>query len=326
VRVFGEDGGWAYSSSIVAAAMKCRDAGANIISMSLGGGDGSRMEKRAFETLLNDNNILLVAAAGNDGTNALSFPASYDSVMSVGALDDKRVVADISQRNAQVDISAPGVAVDSAVMMGTGFEASITTAEGASYDATNMEGSEAKDLQAELVDCGIGDTICAGAEGKICLIQRGEIVFAIKVENCLNGGGIGAIVYNHEVGIYSGTLGEDWTVNTTAYGVSDETGSELLGLVGTDTVVTFTGTVTNYGSKDGTSMATPHVSGVAGLVWSYDSTKSAKEIRDILTSTALDLGSEGRDDEYGHGLVQACNAAKALGAEGLSCFEATPQL
>ena len=59
-------------------------------------------------------------------------------------------------------------------------------------------------------------------------------------------------------------------------------------------------------------MATPHVSGVAALIWSYDESKSAAEVREALTQSAKDLGPEGRDDSYGFGLVQADKALEYL--------------
>ena len=59
-------------------------------------------------------------------------------------------------------------------------------------------------------------------------------------------------------------------------------------------------------------MATPHVSGIAALVWSLDTTKSAAEIRGILETSAEDLGSQGRDNSYGHGLVRADRAGDIL--------------
>ena len=66
---------------------------------------------------------------------------------------------------------------------------------------------------------------------------------------------------------------------------------------------------------DGTSMATPHVSGVAALVLSHFPGLSASQLRQILIETALDLGSPGRDDLYGHGMVQAL--AALTGGQGL---------
>jgi hypothetical protein len=50
-------------------------------------------------------------------------------------------------------------------------------------------------------------------------------------------------------------------------------------------------------------VATPHVSGVAALVWSHFVSLPASEIRELLEYTAIDLGVPGRDDEYGNGLV-----------------------
>lgn len=41
VKVFAADGDWAYSSTLASAAKQCGRAGANVISMSLGGGDRS---------------------------------------------------------------------------------------------------------------------------------------------------------------------------------------------------------------------------------------------------------------------------------------------
>ena len=52
-------------------------------------------------------------------------------------------------------------------------------------------------------------------------------------------------------------------------------------------------------------MAARHVSGVAALIWSHFPLRTAKEIREALTSTAIDLGDPGRDDMYGYGLIQA---------------------
>ena len=60
-----------------------------------------------------------------------------------------------------------------------------------------------------------------------------------------------------------------------------------------------------YANFDGTSMSSPHVAGVAALVWSHFPNKTARQIRQALESTAQDLGSAGRDDSFGHGLVRA---------------------
>jgi serine protease len=60
----------------------------------------------------------------------------------------------------------------------------------------------------------------------------------------------------------------------------------------------------------GTSMATPHVSGVAALLIANGNATTPDQVRTALQETAEDLGEPGRDDTYGYGLV---NAYAALG-------------
>lgn len=66
-----------------------------------------------------------------------------------------------------------------------------------------------------------------------------------------------------------------------------------------------------YWFFQGTSMATPHVSAVAALVISKGIVSNPIDVRSRLETTAEDLGTTGRDDTYGWGLV---DAASALGA------------
>lgn len=61
----------------------------------------------------------------------------------------------------------------------------------------------------------------------------------------------------------------------------------------------------SYGYFEGTSMACPHVAGVAALLLSVDPDLSPEDVRDILIATAQDLGAAGRDNQFGHGLVDA---------------------
>jgi serine protease len=60
-----------------------------------------------------------------------------------------------------------------------------------------------------------------------------------------------------------------------------------------------------YWFFDGTSMAAPHVSGVAALVISHGIATTPDEVRDCLQSTAEDKGVAGWDEEYGWGIVDA---------------------
>jgi len=85
------------------------------------------------------------------------------------------------------------------------------------------------------------------------------------------------------------------------------TGSDLeLSAPGVDINSTLLGG--GYGEKDGTSMASPHVAGVAALVIAGEGLSNV-EVRTRLQVTADDLGAAGKDSQYGYGLVDADEAA-----------------
>jgi serine protease len=186
VKVFGDSCQWTYSSALFDAALKCRDAGADIISISTGGNTYSALEEMVFDGLYQDDGILTIASAGNHGVPNYFYPASLDSVVSVAAVDADNVRAFFSRYNDQVELAAPGVDILS----------------------TYNDGS--------------------------------------------------------------------------------------------------------YVLMSGTSMAAPHVSAAAAVVWSSDTSKTNEDIRLVLQQTALDLGAPGRDDEYGFGLIQSFSAYNDL--------------
>ncbi|NHZ36261.1 S8 family serine peptidase [Massilia sp. CCM 8692] len=298
VKVFGA-AGWAYSSTLASAANKCGGAGANVISMSLGGGRASKTEQRAFDALA-AKGVLSIAAAGNDGNTVVSYPAGYSSVMMVGALDENKTWASFSQYNSKVEIAGPGVGVLSTVPMNSGSAPALTV--GATvYAPGSMDGSPVKTATAPLADFGLGDKTNAAVSGKVCLIARGTIDFAVKVANCQNSGGVGAVVYNNVAGGFGGTVGTATLIPSVT--ASSLEGAQLKTQLGQSATVAVK--PASYAYFDGTSMATPHVSAVAALVWSYFPTCSGTQIRSSLGKSALDLGTAGRDTRYGFGLVQA---------------------
>jgi len=316
VRVFGDDGAWAYSSTLADAANKCVAAGADVISMSLGGGSRSHFEQVAFDSAAAAG-VLSIAAAGNDGNTRTSYPAGYGSVVSVGAIDSTKALASFSQRNRDVELAAPGVHVWSSLPY---LDIANVTAGGATYDAALFEGAPATTgTSGTLVDGGLCDSVGAWS-GKVVLCARGTITFADKVANAQSGGAVAAIVSNNVSGGFSGTL--NGTSAIPAVAISLEDGDALrASRLGSSVTVTATHdtSVNGYDAWDGTSMATPHVSGAAALVKSACPGASMAQVRSALTASAQDLGAAGRDTSFGYGLVRACHAAQALCAAPVSC-------
>ena len=73
----------------------------------------------------------------------------------------------------------------------------------------------------------------------------------------------------------------------------------------------------SYAKLSGTSMASPHVAGSAALLMSVCTDCTTSQIRDILRSTAIDLGAEGKDIIFGYGLVNLVDAINEItGEEG----------
>ncbi len=320
VQVFsGSSCGWSYSSSLIDAANRCAQQGTAqgkrvVINMSLGGGTSSTTEKNGFQNLYNSGNVLSIAAAGNDGNTRMSYPASYDSVMSVAAIDSTKTLASFSQRNSQVEIAAPGVDVLSTMP----FTEAAVTVSGQSFMVSSMEGTYQGSASAALVDGGRCTSTDGAWSGKVVLCERGDIAFADKNTNVQNSGGKATIIFNNEPGSFGGTLnGAASTIPSVS--MSQEDGQFLrANRIGSTASVStvFTSPANGYGLMSGTSMATPHVSGVAAAVWSTSPTASNDEVRAALTLTAEDLGSAGRDSSYGYGLVRTADAIMALAGNG----------
>ncbi len=313
LKVFGNSTygncNWTYSSSLVDAANRCEAAGARIINMSLGGTGSSTTERNAFQRLY-DRGVLSIAAAGNGGNTRMSYPASYDSVISVAAIDANKQQASFSQRNSQVELAAPGVDTLSTLPFTSGSFA----VAGSSYLVENLSGSPALQRTGALADGGRCTSAQSGQfTGQVVLCERGDISFADKVLNVQASGGVGVAIYNNESGSFSGTLnGVSTSIPSVSMARADGLAlrSSALGQnAQIDTRWQFPGN--GYGSYNGTSMATPHVAGVAALVWSANPSLSAAELRNILAETAEDLGPRGRDARYGFGLVQAYAAVVA---------------
>ena len=160
---------------------------ADVINMSLGGGPYSQGVNDACEMAVKSGTVV-VAATGNESQKSISYPAAYESVIAVGAVDSNKKRAYFSNYGKGTEIMAPGVDIYSSVP----------------------------------------------------------------------GGG--------------------------------------------------------YAKFSGTSMATPHVAGVVGLLRSANKQLSATEVRKILQKTAVNIGNS---NEYGYGLVNTAAAVQMAGGSAV---------
>ncbi len=341
VKVFNSDG-WGYSSDLAYAAEKCSDAGANIINMSLGGGAPTTAEESAFKAFTNNGGLVL-AAAGNDGNDVLSYPAGYQSVMMVGANDANDDIAAFSQfpectvvyngkkgKNSQeiidstcVEVTAGGVNTLSTYPADMASISVVSVNEQVIISSAMTYSSEG-DVSGAIHYMGLGDAVDTAAEGKICVIDRGSITFDEKVLNCENSGGLGAVIVNNVDGILNGTLGETTTSSIPAVGAALSDRAQLLAA---SNVAVEVG-ASDYGFMSGTSMATPGVAGMAALLWSNHQECTGSQIRDALKQTAFDAGTSGHDVHFGYGIVKVADAHNYLlengcGAQAAGYIELT---
>ncbi|MFL5351251.1 S8 family serine peptidase [Archangium sp.] len=297
----------------------CQSQGANIASLSLGTSmDMGRTARDAFQAA-RDGGMLIVAAAGNDsevGHEApLSFPAAYPSVLAVGAVDTGGQLAFFSNRGAGLSLVAPGANVYSTISM-QGATTPDIEAGGQHFTSRSLLFAPAGDFTGELIDCGQGESgACKGGTcaGFVAYVRLSDTYRLNAIAQNVMKQGARAIIFGIEKSETEPWLigldgpGRKW-VPTVAVG--RESRAAVLQTLGQQVHVNLRGV--DYAWFPGTSMATPHVTGVAALVWSARPSMTATEVRTVLESTAKDLGESGHDPRYGYGLVQAKAALDAL--------------
>ncbi|PSL40687.1 FlgD-like protein [Planomicrobium soli] len=97
----------AYDFDIAKAIVYAADKGANVINMSLGSYGYSALQDDAVK-YARGKGVVIIAAAGNNSTNARMYPAALPSVIAVAATDNKDKSAWFSNWGNHIDISAPG--------------------------------------------------------------------------------------------------------------------------------------------------------------------------------------------------------------------------
>ena len=217
--------------------------------------------------------------------------------------------AEFSQYGPGLGVVAPGVNVVSSVPRGAGRASNVMVdyGDGATrVPSSSLQGAPENEnaVSGNMVFAGLGkpeDIQKVNLSGKVALIQRGEITFRDKVTNAINAGASAVVIFNNADGLARGGLGDPngMTVPVAMIQATLAQGKAVSVSIKTE--------ATDYDAYDGTSMATPHVSGVAALVKSVNHNLTPVQVRQILESTATDMGDK---DQYGAGLVNAEAAVK----------------
>lgn len=322
-------------SSIIKAIDWAIENDLHILNLSLGSDQQSTAEKEAFARAW-DAGILSIAATGNgySGVDGIGFPAAYPDVIAVGATDETNTIASFSQRGTQMGLVAPGVGVFSTLPIGSSELAEVQVGQAEPLAAVTLEGSPLAVVSGPWVFAGLGkpEELSAAVAGKIAVIRRGELFFRDKAKNAKDAGATAVVIINNLTGLseFNGTLrpinqntGQPMFPEDASYafpltvGISQEDGEALL-LGNPGSILTVSSTRYDYGTLQGTSMATPHVTGVAALIWSLSPNATAEEVRNALFTGAKDLGVTGWDSVYGWGLADAWGAASAMAPEVLA--------
>lgn len=158
-KVCGNNGA-CWSDDIAMAIKTAANNGANVINMSLGGDTESSLIKDAINYAMTKN-VLVVAAAGNDGPYAgsIDYPGANPNVAAVGAFDVSYNIAEWSSRGVNstttpyvveeqdIEFAAPGVNVES-----TWKDGGYVILSGTSMASPHMAGLAAKLWQKDALD------------------------------------------------------------------------------------------------------------------------------------------------------------------------------
>ena len=296
---------------VIEALAYAKNKGAGIVNCSFGGSTFVQTEYDALSGL-ESAGVLAVCAAGNDGVDtdpggSPNYPSAYDlpNIISVAASNQDDSLASFSNFGAaSVDLMAPGTSIKSTIPGGRYTAASViwSTTE---YQAIGMAFAGKTDdngIVGLLLDCGKGypDEFSGGVNGNIALIERGsrngeDFYFYEKATNAQNADAVAIIIYNNVVDDFDDNGGTLIRMDNWVPVVSiTKADGEALKALETPTVTLVNRPIalpSSFSLKSGTSMAAPHVAGVAGLLLALDSNLNYEGIKLALTDTVDKISS-----------------------------------
>lgn len=319
-RVLGP-GGSGSSEDVVAGIEKAVEDGADVMNLSLGNilNDPDWVTSIALDTAMEEG-VVAVTSNGNSGPAnwTVGSPGTSRSAISVGASQLPYNLYDVTLDN-------PGTSLPSAKVLGYDKDEQIQALNGKTWEVVYAGLGQAADFN------GID------VKGKIALISRGVIPFVDKAQNAANAGAVATIIYNNgtgEIPFYIPGMAvpsikltkEDGlklleqvragnatvTVTTTLAQHVGETVADFSSrgpvvqtwmikpdvvAPGVDIVSTVPG---GYGSKQGTSMASPHVAGTAALLLQAHPDWSPFDVKAALMNTAERLTNPLTGTGYPH--------------------------
>ncbi|MGA2684936.1 MAG: S8 family serine peptidase [Verrucomicrobiota bacterium] len=271
--------------------MKGRGVNVVAINESFGGGGSSSSEIDAMQAAGTAGIIFCCAAGNNSSDNDTTpfYPASYrlGNMIVVAATDQNDALASFSDYGTNtVDLGAPGVNILSLLPIAPGIPPEGTVIASVQQGSTVYNANEltysgiSTGLTATVYACGLGNPtdFPAAVRSNIALIERGTLTFSNKVINAMAAGAAAAIIYNNAAGNFLGTLGgtNNWIPAVSlaqADGLALQTNAPATVVHGL------------YQYLDGTSMATPHVSGaVAFAAMNFPTETVTQRVERVLTN------------------------------------------
>ncbi len=188
IKVLDKNGN-GYHSDVIQGIQWAIEHEIDIINLSIGGFESSTFLEEALNEAYEEHNILIVAAAGNNGQlrakgNTVDYPAKYASVIAVAATDNQDRHPIFSSHGVEVELAAPGVSIQS-----THLDGGYVALDGTSMAAPHVTAMLALLKQAqpsktnkELRKMIQGYTVDLGLPGKDSLFGYGRISFPEQIQ------------------------------------------------------------------------------------------------------------------------------------------------